>query len=176
MSTPVARAGKLAFLLLPAAVLGWFGCGPQNTLSGSVDELFSLEVSRMELHRNEEAFQVAYYRNRGANIDVVARVAISLVDVEFKPGAKIKLAGEYAPGHQRTSVIHQPGGEPVRVFPRVKNGDLVLRKGGEPEELTEGDFSMVFEDEGGDLGAGRTLVGSFSGRPIDAGFELPPPP
>ncbi|MFZ5468920.1 MAG: hypothetical protein ACOZIN_05720 [Myxococcota bacterium] len=147
-----------------------FGCRGENSLYGSVDELFSLEVARVEIRRNHEAFQVSYFNNRGANLDVVARVAVSLQDVDFVPGTKIDLSGEYAPGHPRAAVIHEPGGEPARVFPRVKKGDLVLSSGGNPDELTRGDFSVLFEESGGDIGGGRTLGGSFSAIALDAGF------
>ncbi len=145
-------------------------CGTDNGLSGSVGELIPLAVSRVEVRRNEEAFQVTYFNNRGADVDVVARVAVALEGVDLVPGKKVPLDGEYAPGHLRTTVVHAPGGEASRRFPEVSRGDLVLHSGGAVGELTRGSFSMSFANEGGDLGQGRTLAGTFSAVALDGGF------
>ncbi len=170
---------RLPLLLLLGA------CNLENSLGGSVSENFPLDISGVEISRNHEAFQVTYYRNRGVFLDVVARVSVSLHQegvsedggvpwLEPEPGTRVDLAGEYQPGHPRTAVSHAPGGEPVRNLPRVTRGDLVITEGGNIGELTAGDFSMLFEQEGGDLGWGRTLYGTFRGEVLDAGFgELP---
>ncbi|MHB8875310.1 MAG: hypothetical protein ACYC8T_16620 [Myxococcaceae bacterium] len=164
------RAGVLAASVLLAAL----GCGTEPALSGSAGELFSLQVSRVEVMRNDEALQVTYYNNRGVDLDVVVRISVSLKDVEVVPGVNIPLGGEYTPGHPRTTVAHAPGGEPVRLFPRVKKGDMNITGGGNPGELTSGNFSMLFESSGGDLGGGRTLAGKFDAVAKDAGFGPAP--
>jgi hypothetical protein len=162
------------FALAASALAAGLGCGTEPALSGSAGELFSLQVAKVEVARNEEAFQLTYFNNRGADLDVVVRVSVALKDVEVKPGVAIPLGGEYEPGHPRTTVAHAPGGEPVRLFPPVKKGDLVISSGGNPGELTTGNFSMLFETQGGDLGGGRTLVGRFESVARDAGFgEVP---
>jgi len=149
------------------------GCG-DNLLGGSLSEIFPLDVSRVEVYRNEEALQITYYFNRNVFLDVVVRVSVYIADQTIKPDARLDLAGEYAPGHPRTVVAHAPGGEPVRLLPRVHKGDLHIISGGDPGVVTRGDFSMVFENEGGDIGFGRTLTGGFSAQTVDAGFgELP---
>jgi len=151
------------------------GCGPANLLGGSTSEVIALDVSRVEIRRNGEALQISYYRNRGVFLDMVIQVAVALKDVDVQPGVTIDLAGEYEPGHPRTTVIHAPGGEPVRVFPRVHRGDMHISSGGNPDEVTKGNFSMLFENEGGDLGFGRTLTGDFSAMTQDGGFGDPVP-
>lgn len=157
-----------------ALALPLWACGGDNSLSGSLSEIIALEVSRMEVRRNDQALQVTYMRNRGVFLDVVARIAIAMEGIEVKPGARIDLAGTTDGGVLRTSVVHAPGGEPVRNLPPVKRGDLILYEGGNIGEETKGNFSMLFESEGGDLGNGRTLVGRFSGVAADAGYgELP---
>jgi hypothetical protein len=148
------------------------GCGAPNSLGGSLSELFPLEVSRSEVLINDEAFQVSYYNNRGTEVDLVVRVTVVLQGIELKQGKRITLQGEYAPGHQRTTVAHLAGGEPLRLLPPVKKGDLVVDRLGQPGQTTSGHFSMSFGD-GGDLGAGRSLSGNFSSVAIDAGFERP---
>ena len=163
-------------LMLAALTAALCGCSADNILGGSVGDLFPLNISRVDVLRNDDALQVTYYSNRGTFLDVVVRIAVSLNGIDVKRGVTIPLQGEGSPGHQRTSVAHAPGGEPVRVFPNVKRGDLRLAEIGIglPDgggTASRGDFSMVFANEGGDIGQGRTLTGNFAtGRTIDAGY------
>jgi hypothetical protein len=165
-------ARRLALVMLCTALSG---CGADNALGGSVGELFPLTVSTVDVLRNDYAIQVTYYANRGTFLDVVVRVVVSTKDIDLKRGVTIKLEGESEPGHQRTSVAHAPGGEAVRNFPNVRRGDLVITELGLEGRPSKGNFSMLFDSIGGDLGQGRNLTGSFSvPRTKDAGFgELP---
>lgn len=164
--------GRLRLGILGAAVLAFVGlaCRGDNELSGSVDQLFPLGVSQVDLLRNEQAFQVSYYANRAAEIDLVARVTVYVGDVELISGSRVDLAGEYIEGHPRTTVVHMASGEPTRVLPRVQRGDLYIQEGGGIDEFTRGDFSMLFET-GDHYGGGRTLEGTFAGTPRDAGYD-----
>ncbi len=181
---------RLALLALLCA-----GCAPDNQLSGSVSELFPLDVSRVTVFRNQEAMKVEYLSNRGIFLDVVIELTVNLTGVDTKDGAKIDLAGEYAPSHQRAEVEHAPGGEPTRILPNVKKGDLKidhlgigpvcqydagLPDGGipcTPPDTSSGNFSILFAEDGsGDIGAGRTLVGTFSAPTIDGGYNDRPMP
>jgi len=156
-----------------------------NSLGGSVSEVFPLEISGTELRRNDQAIQVTYLRNRGVFVDVVARISVSLeIDGVAEDGgtnylvptrgSTIVVTGDYEEGHPRCVVTHAPGGEPVRNLPAIKRGDFVITSGGGVGEVTSGNFSVLFEAEGGDLGFGRTLYGTFKGELLDAGFgELP---
>lgn len=155
----VAMAGALAALI---------ACGGANSLGGSVSELFPLDISKVEILRNDEAFQVNYYANRGTGVDLVAKVTVATQGVDLSPGKTVPLDGEYAPGHPRTTVIHLAQGEPVRALPQVDQGDLKIDTGGQPGEETTGDFSMSFQ--AGDYGGGRNLYGSFKAMAQDAGF------
>jgi hypothetical protein len=165
----------------PALLLGlWLvacaaaSCAADNDLSGSLSSVFPLEVSRTEIAANTEALQITYVYNHGVFVDVVARVSVAIADVTLKPGVKIDLVGQLDGGVERCTVSHAPGGEPVRALPPIRSGDLTLDEGGTPGSLTRGSFSMLFETEGGDLGAGRDLTGHFHGLATDAGFgELP---
>jgi hypothetical protein len=164
----------LAALALALAGWGAVACAPDNSLSGSLGEVFPLDVSRVEVARNDEALQVTYYFNRGVFLDVVARVSVLMSDVSVVMNAPVPLQGEGDGGVLRCVVTHAPGGEPVRTLPHIKRGDLTLTHGGHAGELTAGSFSMSFEAEGGDLGFGRTLGGTFSATASDAGFGALP--
>lgn len=160
-------------------------CALDNNLGGSLSESFPLDVSRVEVAENAEAMQITYFYNRGVFLDVVVRLSISLQDqgvapdggvpsIPLKAGTKLALQGEAPGGVLRCSVSHAPGGEPVRMLPRIKKGDLVITEGGGIGQNTKGHFSMLFEQEGGDVGLGRTLFGNFTGAIRDAGFgDLP---
>jgi len=152
---------------------GLVGCGADNTLSGSAGELFPLEVSRVEVRRNAEALQVSYYRNTATDVDLVARLSVDTAGLELKPGTRVNLAGPALNGHARATVVHLAAGEPARVFAPVEKGDLVLDEGGEPGQLTRGDFSLSFQ-KGDGYGAGRNLSGRFSAMAVDAGFGPEP--
>jgi hypothetical protein len=140
-----------------------------------VEELFSLEVSRVEVLRNDNALQVSYYRNNGLDVDLVARVTVATEGLELRPGSKVSLAGNTESGVARTTVVHLAAGEPARVFAPVDKGDLELDEGGGIGEPTRGDFSMSFQ-RGDGYGAGRSMEGRFSSTALDAGFGLEPPP
>jgi hypothetical protein len=159
---------------LLASVALW-GCGESNSLSGSVEELFSLEVSRVEVLRNPEALQVSYYRNTGLDVDLVVRVTVATEGLDLRPGSKVRLAGNTQSGVARTTVVHLAAGEPARVFAPVDKGDLELDEGGDIGQPTKGDFSMSFQ-RGDGYGAGRSLEGRFTSLAVDAGFgpDLPP--
>ena len=159
------RATALALLLLLAT-----GCGLENSLGGSVSSLFPLTVARVDVLRNDEAIQISYFNNNGADIDLVARVTVALTGVELVPGARIPLEGEYDVGHPRTTVGHQRAGEPERLMAPVQRGLLILDSGGNPDERTRGSFNMLFQT-GDQYAAGRDLTGTFSAVAKDAGFD-----
>lgn len=163
---------KRAGIAVGAAVLALVACGGPNSLGGSVSELFPLDISKVDVLRNDEAFQVSYYVNRGTGVDLVARVTVATQGVQLSPGQKIPLDGEYSPGHPRTTVVHLAQGEPLRELPAVAQGDLQLDEGGEPGQTTSGNFSMSFQ--AGDYGGGRNLYGSFQAVEQDGGFGLDP--
>jgi hypothetical protein len=169
---------RLLFLSLAA-------CEGQTNLSGSMSEIFPLENSSVQVLQNGEAMQIVYLLNRGVFLDVVARISVSLNDegagpdggipqLELKAGSRVELQGQAPGGVARCAVTHAPGGEPVRDLPPVKQGDLRITRGGQIGQLTEGNFSIRFEQEGGDIGFGRTLNGTFSATTQDAGFGALP--
>jgi hypothetical protein len=157
------------------AAVGLLGCGGPNSLSGSVEELFSLEVSRVEVLRNAEALQVSYYRNNGLDVDLVARLSVATEGLELKPGSKVNLSGTTDSGVARATVVHLAAGEPARVFAAVDKGDLELDEGGGIDQPTRGNFSLSFK-RGDEYGAGRSLEGRFSSTAMDAGFGPEPIP
>ncbi len=173
------RASLLAVMLVCCA------CTPENTLGGSLGELVDLTVTEVIAFRNTEALQLTFTRNRGVFLDIVIRVSVSLqteeadgslTTLEPTKGTRIVLQGDWRRGSPRTTVAHAPGGEPTRLLPRVRSGDLVITTGGRPGVPISGSFSMRFEDSGGDLGFGRTLNSTFNtpAATRDAGFgELP---
>lgn len=151
-----------------AGVLAGLGCMGDNSLGGSMSEVFPLNVSFVDILRNDQAFQVSYYNNNGNDVDLVAQIVIALDGLNFQPGGDFPLQGEDDAG-QRTSVLHLAAGSPPEPLPDVSLGDLQLNQGGNVGEFTSGNFSMSFVADGG-FGGGRTLYGNFSGQAQDAGY------
>lgn len=172
------RAPGLALLSL---CLG--ACAGDTVLGGSLSEVINLDVAQVEVARNDEAVQVTYSRTRGIYVDVVIRLTVGLfvpeadggvARRELADGTGFPLAGEYQPGRPITTVTHAPGGEVIRNLPRVAAGDIVFLTAPEPGRQAQGNFSMRFEQRGGDFGWGRTLNGTFTAVTTDAGFGFPP--
>ena len=147
-------------MALLAAVLG---CSGGNALDGSIGEAFDLSFSTVELRRSPTAFQVTYLQSEGR--EVVARITVATAGLDL--GEPIELGGEYAPGHSRTTVTRAVDGSPVLVLPRVGSGSMELDALPAAGQVVSGDFSLSFA-EGGDIGAGRTLSGSFEGEVLPA--------
>jgi hypothetical protein len=169
------RGGSRGGLLGLLACVGLWGCGGPNSLSGSVEELFSLEVSRVEVLRNTEALQVSYYRNNGQDVDLVVRLTVATEGIELRPGGKVNLAGNTESGLARATVVHLAAGEPARIFAPVDKGDLEIDEGGGVDQPTRGNFSMSFR-RGEGFGAGRSLEGKFTSTAGDAGYGPEPIP
>ncbi len=154
---------------------GLTACGlSDNELGGSVSELFPLgNISRVEVLRNAEALQVSYFRNNELDVDLVARLTVATEGLDLRPGSKVNLAGTTPSGVARATVVHLNAGEPSRVFAPVEKGDFQLDEGGNPGEVTRGDFSMSFQ-KGDFYGAGRNLEGTFNAMAVDASFGPEP--
>jgi hypothetical protein len=161
------RAAVVA-LATSAVLVAGIGCMGDNSLGGSMSEVFPLSVSFVDILRNDQAFQISYYNNNGNNVDLVARIVVSLDGLDFQPGKDFPLQGEDDAG-ERTSVLHLAAGSPPQPLPEVSLGDMQLNTGGNIGEFTQGNFSMSFVADGG-YGGGRTLYGNFSGQAQDAGY------
>ena len=133
-----------------------------------MSEVFPLDVSTVEILRNDYAFQVSYYNYNGTAIDLVARVSVDLSGWDFVAGKDYTLQGS-DDGGQRTSVLHLAAESPPEPLADVHLGDLQLNTGGNVGQYTQGNFSMSFISDGG-FGGGYTLQGNFSGQAQDAGY------
>jgi len=134
-----------------------------------MSEVFPLDVSSVQVLRNDDAFQVSYYNYNGVGIDLVARVSVALDGWDFVSGKNYPLEGEDDAGQQRTSVLHLASQSPPEPLADVYLGVLELDNGGNVGQTTQGSFSMSFVSDGG-FGGGFTLQGSFSGIAKDAGY------
>lgn len=152
---------------LGLAALG-VGCGPGNGLGGSVDGLFPIDFSRVEVVRGTQAIQVTYFANRKQSVEIVLRLTAVIGEGQPTLGKAISLSGEYAPAHAIATLTHLGADEPLRTLPRVKKGDLHLDRGGTPGAQTSGSFSVSFvNDDEAAYGSGRNAHGSFNAVAAD---------
>ena len=153
------------------AALAAVGCGlGDNGLSGSLDEVFPLDVSSVAVLRNDQAFVVQYQANDNNDIDLVLRFTFALDDLpNFRAGNSYNLAGFTDAGVERASFVHNAAGEPARVLPAVSIGQFNLDTGGNPGDVTAGSFSASFVADGS-YGSGRAVTGTFHAVALDGGY------
>jgi hypothetical protein len=157
-------------VLVTAAVAAVLACGGgPNSLSGSLSEVFPLDVSSVHVLRNDDALVVSYEANRGRDIDLVLRFTLALDQLPLQTGKTIRISGYTDGGTLRASFLHNAAGEPARVLPPVAIGQFTLGQGGNPGEETSGSFDVSFVTDGS-YGSGRGVSGSFRGVALDGGY------
>ena len=161
------RSGVLLSALGVAASLA---CGQgDNSLSGSLSEVFDLDVSTVHVIRNDEALVVSYEHNAGRDIDLVLRFTLGLDQLPMQTGRSVKLDGYTDGGTLRATFLHNAAGEPARVLPDVSIGEFTLDKGENPGDDTSGSFSASFVSDGS-YGSGRAVSGRFHATALDGGY------
>jgi hypothetical protein len=160
-----------SLVLVPAAlVAACLACGQgENSLTGSLSEVFDLDVSTVHVLRNDDALVVSYEHNAGRDIDLVLRFTLALDQLPLKPGRRVNLAGYTDGGTLRSTFLHNAAGEPARPLSSVSIGEFTLDKGGNPGEDTKGSFSASFVSDG-DYGSGRAVSGTFHATALDGGY------
>lgn len=160
--------GSLAAVL---AVVMVMGCGlGDNGLTGSLGEVFPLDVSSVAVLRNDQALVVQYQANKGNDIDLVLRFTLALDQLpNFGPGTTLNLVGATDGGVERATFLHNAAGEPTRILPAVQIGQFSLDHGGNPGDLTSGNFSASFVSDGS-YGSGRAVTGTFHAVALDGGY------
>lgn len=157
-------------LLIAAAVVASLACGKgENSLDGSLSEVFDLDVSTVHVLRNDDALVVSYEHNAGRDIDLVLRFTLALDELSVQSGRTVNIAGVTDGGTLRATFLHNAAGEPARVLPDVSIGEFTLDRGGNPGDDTKGSFSASFVSDGS-YGSGRAVSGSFHAIALDGGY------
>ena len=157
-------------LLVAAAVVATLACGKgENSLDGSLSEVFDLDVSTVHVLRNDDALVVSYEHNAGRDIDLVLRFTLALDQMPLQTGRTVNIAGSTDGGTLRATFLHNAAGEPARVLPDVSIGEFTLDRGGNPGDDTKGSISASFVSDGS-YGSGRAVSGSFHAIALDGGY------
>lgn len=157
-------------LLAALGVVVSLACGQgDNSLTGSLSEVFDLDVSTVHVIRNDQALVVSYEHNAGRDIDLVLRFTLALDQLPVQTGKSVKLDGLTDGGTLRATFLHNAAGEPARVLPDVSIGEFTLDKGGNPGDDTSGSFSASFVSDG-TYGSGRAVSGRFHATALDGGY------
>ena len=145
-------------------------CGKgDNSLDGSLSEVFDLDVSTVHVLRNDDALVVSYEHNAGRDIDLVLRFTLALDQLTLQDGRAMNIAGSTDGGTLRATFLHNAAGEPARVLPDVSIGEFTLDKGGNPGDDTKGSFSASFVSDSS-YGSGRAVTGTFHATALDGGY------
>jgi hypothetical protein len=157
-------------LLVATAVAASLACGKgDNSLDGSLSEVFDLDVSTVHVLRNDDALVVSYEHNAGRDIDLVLRFTLALDQMPLQTGRTVNIAGSTDAGTLRATFLHNAAGEPARVLPDVSIGEFTLDQGGNPGDDTKGSFSASFVTDGS-YGGGRAVSGGFHAIALDGGY------
>jgi hypothetical protein len=157
-------------LLAALGVVASLACGQgDNSLTGSLSEVFDLDVSTVHVIRNDQAMVVSYEHNAGRDIDLVLRFTVALDQLPMQTGRSQKIDGYTDGGVLRATFLHNAAGEPARVLPDVSIGEFTLDKGGNPGDDTSGSFSASFVSDGS-YGSGRAVSGRFHATALDGGY------
>ena len=157
-------------LIAALGVMASLACGQgDNSLTGSLSEVFDLDVSTVHVIRNDQALVVSYEHNAGRDIDLVLRFTLALDQLSVQNGKSVKLDGFTDGGTLRATFLHNAAGEPARVLSDVSIGEFTLDKGGNPGEDTSGSFSASFVSDG-TYGSGRAVSGRFHATALDGGY------
>jgi len=158
------------FLLVAGAIAISLACGKgDNSLDGSLSEVFDLDVSTVHVLRNDDALVVSYEHNAGRDIDLVLRFTLALDQLTLQTGRTTNIAGTTDGGTLRATFLHNAAGEPARVLPDVSIGEFTLDTGGNPGDDTRGSFSASFVSDGS-YGSGRAVSGNFHAIALDGGY------
>lgn len=167
------RAGLNIGALVSTVALCAMACGPGPHVEGSVGELLDLRYSRAEARMaetfvnqgsgqtvSEKEVSVRFIATQGTVENTPLKVSARLANTTFVPGTAIDLAEKLPDGAQRGTVTRSVLDEPVRAFPAIERGSLLLH--GEPTSgsTVEGEFNVTFVN-GTDVYSGRTLFGRF---------------
>jgi len=158
------------FLLVAGAIAVSLACGKgDNSLDGSLSEVFDLDVSTVHVLRNDDALVVSYEHNAGRDIDLVLRFTLALDQLTLQTGRTTNIAGTTDGGTLRATFLHNAAGEPAPLLPDVSIGEFTLDTGGNPGDDTRGSFSASFVSDGS-YGSGRAVSGNFHAIALDGGY------
>ena len=152
--------------LLALVALACAGCGPGNTLEGSLGEALDLRFDGVEVQADKATLTVLYQRGTVAPKDVVFKLVVRTAGLKIDPRVTIDLAPpDAAPLAVATRVVPN---DPVHDLPLVKRGQLSLDAAPEAGKPLTGSFRLTF-GEGGDAGKGRQALGTFTVTSVVAG-------
>lgn len=152
-------------LALTALVAGLCACGEDGgTLEGSVAPLLDLRYKRSEALLAEGELSINFVVPQGSGVNTVLKVSARVGDMipeGYTGGLDINLAEDVGGGAQRGAIGRSVLDEPVRVFPPLARGSLVVdRLPTAQGQRVSGDFHVTFVN-GIDIYSGRTIFGSF---------------
>lgn len=162
-----------------AAAVGLAGCnGPANALTGSLDEVAPLQFDTVVVRASPGVLVLEYDRfpqggaadgglSAAGGTEVVFKMTVLIAGLQLNKGLTIDLTSTTPDGTPRTSCGRAVGTDPRRDLPPITRGTLVLDSDVNLGAQAQGHFNILF-GEGGQIGEGRTVDGSFSAPAQDA--------
>lgn len=165
------------FTMAALVALGLCGCSqPPNSLTGSLDEIASLQFDSTVVRASPDVLVVEYDRfpqggagdaGAGGGTDIPFKMSVKITGLQLNKDLTIDLTSATADGLARTSCVRSVSNDPRRDLPPIKRGELVLDSDVNIGKVATGHFHILF-GEGGQIGEGRTVDGTFSAPAQDA--------
>jgi len=163
------RMAGLAMAALAGSMLVPSCGGASNSLTGSLDEISPLTFDSVVIRASPDVLVVEYDNHplgtadggAGGGTDVTFKIAINIDGLTLNKGLDIDLTSSLNDGTPRVSCTRAIGEDPRRDFPAIERGDLVLDSDVNYNQTASGHFHVLFA-EGGQIGEGRTVDGTFS--------------
>lgn len=161
------RGARLA--VLPLCLLA--SCAPANSLQGSLSASVSLDFQSVTIQEADSTVAVSFLSpapgTSGENI--VLEIVADLTGLDMSHGGAVNLTDTLPDGSLRGSVTRAVSGDDRRTFPPLVRGSLVFDDDPTIGAHVTGSFSILFaQDQTGDLGAGQTVYGTFTGTVTNA--------
>ncbi|MBS2031325.1 MAG: hypothetical protein JST54_25725 [Deltaproteobacteria bacterium] len=143
--------------------------GGGNSLTGSLDEISPLTFDSVVVRASPDVLVVEYDNHplgtvdggASGGTDVAFKIAINIDGLTLNKGLDIDLTSALNDGTPRVACTRAVGQDPRRDLPPVARGDLVLDSDVNYDANASGHFHVLFA-EGGQIGEGRTVDGTFS--------------
>ncbi len=153
-----------ALRLLPLVLSLTAGCAaPPNSLEGSLGALVNLTFQKEEVQVSSSILLIQYqYTPGGGGLEIPFQLEMTPpAGAALAEGTVLDLTGLKPDGTPIVSCTRAFTNDPRTELPPIKNGKLTLTSNFAIGAVASGTFDILF-GEGGDVGEGTTLNGTFS--------------
>jgi hypothetical protein len=170
-AAPIAVKGMQRARIALVSVCVLLSCAPADTLQGSLSDEVSLSFQSVTIQQSGSTIAISFLNPVSGTSaqDIVIEIIADTTGVNLAHGGTLNLTDMLANGAVRGSVTRAVSGDDRRTFPAIARGSVVFADDPAVGAHVTGSFNVLFaQDQSGDLGAGRTVYGTFAGQVTNA--------